>query len=89
MTMWIRSLSRYIAYRCTGGLVSRLDKRPSSRQLTALVSVKKGECSILGDVAQMQPLVSEIHGVLHSLGIKHPPLSAPNTPSILQRGCTT
>lgn len=76
------------AYRCTGGLGSRLDKRPSPRRLTALASVEKGAC-IPRDVAQMQPLVSEIHGVLHSLRTEHPPLSAPNTPSILQRGCTT
>ena len=35
-----------------------------------------------GDVAQMQPLVTEIHGLLQLLRIERPALVAPNTPPI-------
>ena len=41
-----------------------------------------------GDVAQVQALVPELHGVLQLLRIERPPLGAANTPSIPQRGHT-
>jgi hypothetical protein len=37
-------------------------------------------------VAEVQPLVAEIHGVLQLLRIERPPLGAANTPSIRQKG---
>jgi len=39
-------------------------------------------------VAQVQPLVAEIHGVLQLVRIERPPLAAANTPTIRQRGWT-
>jgi hypothetical protein len=41
-----------------------------------------------GDVAEVEALVTEIHGLLRLLRIERPPLGAANTPSIRQRSCT-
>jgi len=42
-----------------------------------------------GDVTQVQPLMTQLHGTLQVLRIKRPPLGAANTASIRQRGWTT
>ena len=42
-----------------------------------------------GNVAEVEPLVAKIHGVLEKLWIERPPLAAANTPTIRQRGWTT
>ena len=67
MSIWIRSPGLSHSYRCTGGLGSRSHKCPSPKRLRALATVEKGVLQQPGDVTQMQPLVPEIHGVLHHL----------------------
>jgi hypothetical protein len=42
-----------------------------------------------GNVSEVEPLATELHGVLQLLRIERPPLGAANTPSIRQRGHTT
>ena len=41
-----------------------------------------------GDMAEVEPLVAEIHCLLELLRIERPPLGAANTPTIRQRGWT-
>jgi len=48
----------------------------------------EGRLQQSGNVAEVEPLMAEIHGVLETLWIERPPLGAAKTPTIHQSGWT-